>query len=488
MASDNSQPPQGIQIDVFGLTDVGRVRKNNQDYFALVDLSRKNQGTGPEVTSHALGTGGTLILVSDGMGGEAAGDVASRRSVETVVEEMIRWSRADAQGDVGLAFANALDQAVQKANEVVSRESDENPAYRGMGATMTAAGVLDGELFVVQVGDSRCYLHASGVLRQITRDQSLVGQLLVEGRITKEEAERHPHRNIILQALGKSPTIQAEVLRLPLRRGDEILLCSDGLSGPVRDHDIDARLNAGGDLAEICRDLVQTANDHGGSDNITAVVARFLGEGLQLPKEDESRAPGRLAEFSFTGEEEEETQETPTAPDQTAFLGEAEMASIAEILSSAAPPPPPDIPEPIAPPLPPSMPVAPPPPSAPAGVAVSGLSMMTVLAFSVAAGLALTRLLGPEPARSAPAALLPPAASQPPAAVPPAPVPSATAPPASPEASPGASSEGMPSADAAVAPADQTAAAPPESAAPENVAAAAETAGAQPPASPTATP
>ena len=382
--SSEPQATNGIEIEVFGLTDVGRIRKNNQDYFELMDLSTGAKGTGPEVRTHGLGPKGTLLLVSDGMGGEAAGDVASRRSVETVIEEMAKWSPEGVDGDRGAAFAAALEASVQRGNEVVSRESDENPAYRGMGATMTAVGVFEGVLYTAQVGDSRCYLTTGDGIRQLTRDQSLVGQLLVEGRITKEEAERHPHRNIILQALGKAPVVHCEVLRLPLRRGDGILICSDGLSGLVRDEELERKLVAPGELPDICRELVVMANDRGGSDNITAVVARFGGEGLPEAVPGEARVPDTIKEFNFAGEEEEEeeTQETYVVPETTPSVAVEEIAAVVEESRVE------DLP---APPPMPTLAGAP----RPFPVAVPGFAMLMVLVTGLMAGIALARVMGP---------------------------------------------------------------------------------------------
>jgi hypothetical protein len=151
---------------------------------------------------------------------------------------------------------------------------------RGMGTTATIAALIDDHLFLGQVGDSRGYLLRGSRLVQVTRDQSLVNQLIEAGQLTEEEAETFEHNNIILQALGTSDTVQVDLTYVELRRGDRLMLCSDGLSGMVRNDEIREVLSTVEDSAEACRVLIERANQAGGHDNITVVVATFEGEGL----------------------------------------------------------------------------------------------------------------------------------------------------------------------------------------------------------------
>jgi protein phosphatase len=152
-----------------------------------------------------------------------------------------------------------------------------------MGTTATVAALIDDHLFLGQVGDSRAYLLRDDKLVQITRDQSLVNQLIEAGQLTEEEAENFEHNNIILQALGTADSVQVDLTYAELRRGDTLLLCSDGLSGMVRNDEIREVLRSFEDPLEACRELTDRANQAGGHDNVTVVVARFEGEGLPEP-------------------------------------------------------------------------------------------------------------------------------------------------------------------------------------------------------------
>jgi serine/threonine protein phosphatase PrpC len=177
-------------------------------------------------------------------------------------------------------FVEVLRDATVDANQRLHRYAVAHPEHRGMGTTLTAAGVLDDQLYLVQVGDSRGYLVRDGVARQLTKDQSLIQRLVELGELTAEQAEASTRRNIILQALGPEAQVVVDLTHQPLRDGDLLLLCSDGLSGLVSPDELAALAAAHEDEAALCEALVAQANARGGHDNITVVVARFHGEGL----------------------------------------------------------------------------------------------------------------------------------------------------------------------------------------------------------------
>jgi serine/threonine protein phosphatase PrpC len=183
-------------------------------------------------------------------------------------------------------IAALMDKAVQLANSDIHDAAKANPAQKGMGTTMTAAVVTPGRLFVSQVGDSRAYLLRKNLLNQLTKDQSLIGQLIEEGTLTEEEAEKLGGRNIVLQAVGVEESLRVDTKYWPLLRGDVLLVCSDGLSGMVKDPRMkEILLAAGEDVGRAAKDLIAEANENGGRDNITSIVARFDGEALRPPME-----------------------------------------------------------------------------------------------------------------------------------------------------------------------------------------------------------
>ena len=266
-------------VHVFGRTDVGRTREHNEDTFAVAELTTLNASLQPEVRTHALGERGTLFMVADGMGGAAAGEVASSMAVEAIIEELdSRW-RTSHSAD-GETFAHALKLATETANAKIHAYAQAHHENRGMGTTATIAGILNDTLYLCQVGDSRGYLVRDGTAIQITKDQSLMQKLIEAGEMTPEEAEVSERRNIILQALGPEPKIKVDLTSQQVMRGDVLILCSDGLSGQVRIHEIAQVVNEEPDLVNVCKRLIDLANEAGGPDNITVVAARFEGDGL----------------------------------------------------------------------------------------------------------------------------------------------------------------------------------------------------------------
>jgi protein phosphatase len=260
---------------------VGRTREHNEDSFVIVDLSSDDASRPEDTRTYRLGPRGALFMVADGLGGAAAGEVASELAVNTVqVELRERWVKAHGTGPDD--FAAALKAATETANGRIYSYAVEHPETRGLGTTATLAGLLGDTLYLAQVGDSRAYLVRDGVARQITRDQSLMQRLVDAGELTQDEAERSERRNIILQALGPEPSVKIDLTHQRLSRGDVLVLCTDGLSGLVRAEEIAEVITQIPDLAAACRELVDRANEHGGTDNITVIAARFEGEGLSV--------------------------------------------------------------------------------------------------------------------------------------------------------------------------------------------------------------
>src|SRR5436190_17350218 len=268
-----------ILVQVFGRTDVGRTREHNEDAFVIADLTRNDTSLQPAVRDHRVGAKGTLFMVADGMGGAAAGEIASQMATDIVIKEL-RDNWLPLEQPSTDAFARCLKAATQKANQMIHAYATSHQEYRGMGTTATIAGLLADTLYLAQVGDSRGYLVRDGAAKQITKDQSLMQKLIEAGELTEEEAAQSERRNIILQALGPESTIKVDLTFQRLRRGDTLVLCSDGLSGQVTRDDIAQVVNEEKDLVQACRRLIELANEAGGPDNITVIIARFGGEGL----------------------------------------------------------------------------------------------------------------------------------------------------------------------------------------------------------------
>jgi len=278
-----------IRVEVFGKTDLGRTRDHNEDRFLVADLTRKAASLLPDVRRHDIGPRGTLLVVADGMGGAAAGEVASEMATDTIYAHLVKtWNDEDEV--TPQRFAYRLKEAVEVANASIHAHAKAHPEVRGMGTTTTAAGLLNDHLYLTQVGDSRAYLIRGGQAHQITKDQSLMQRLVEAGELTEEEAAQSERRNIILQALGPDPKVKVDLTYQEVRRGDILVLCSDGLTGQVKKEEIGQMVSSTPDLSAACDKLIALANERGGPDNITVVIARFDGEGLRSaggdPQED----------------------------------------------------------------------------------------------------------------------------------------------------------------------------------------------------------
>jgi PPM family protein phosphatase len=281
-----------MHVELHAKSDVGRVRRGNEDNFLVLELSKEKTWTGSdaaeapkEFASFDLGEKGLVLVVSDGMGGALAGDVASRMAVDSV-REMLLGTDSDDGCHADLTLVECLKNATVYANLAIHLRSQEDSRCAGMGATFTGAAVRDDMLDLVQVGDSRAYIIRKDQIRLATKDQSLVQQLVDVGQISEAEAETHMFRNVILQALGAQSDVTPVTGRIRLRRGDMLLLCSDGLSGKLRAEDIQNIVGSNPELSTACAELIAEANNRGGEDNITVVLARFEGEDLEEPSTD----------------------------------------------------------------------------------------------------------------------------------------------------------------------------------------------------------
>lgn len=231
-----------------GRSDVGKVREGNEDALLLRD---------------------SVYAVADGMGGHLAGEVASATALEPIEELDGRIFQDNA------AAVTALRAAVVAANERVSQLARDNPDYRGMGTTLTAALVEGRRLHVAHVGDSRAYLLRDGHFSQLTDDHTLVQHLVDEGQITREEAARHPQRSVVTRAIGVSQEVDVDSMSLELQPGDQLLLCSDGLTGVIEDGAIARTLDGVEDPDQAVGNLIELANNAGGPDNITVLLLRY---------------------------------------------------------------------------------------------------------------------------------------------------------------------------------------------------------------------
>jgi len=271
----------GVQVEVHGRTDVGLLREHNEDSFLEVVLDTESRDV-DAMRRHTLGPRGTLLVVCDGMGGAAAGEVASNLAVECIAEVMLADRTTPPPtgvvDDALTALGRKLRFAAVEANLRIFQDARTNPSRAGMGTTMTTMLLQDGHALIAQVGDSRAYIWRAGHFTQVTRDQSLVNQLLETGHITVEQAKFFEHSNVILQALGVQEDVEVQLSRVALRKGDRLLVCSDGLVGVVTDEEIAAVMGACDDLEEAARILIELANGGGGPDNITVIVVHVGGD------------------------------------------------------------------------------------------------------------------------------------------------------------------------------------------------------------------
>jgi serine/threonine protein phosphatase PrpC len=250
-----------MEVKAFGLTHVGRQRQHNEDAFLVEDDAK-------------------LFLVADGMGGHAAGEIASRIAVDSINEFIVHTKEDDgtwphAYDEHFSRSTNRLMAALRMANNRVLEAMRKDARLRGMGTTVVACMVDEGTISVAHVGDSRAYLIRGGKLSRITNDHSWVFEQVQAGMLTEAEAEKHPLRNVITRALGGALQVVPDASEVEAQAGDVLLLCSDGLTGMVPESEILRLVSASErDLEGACRQLIDAANERGGLDNITAVLVR----------------------------------------------------------------------------------------------------------------------------------------------------------------------------------------------------------------------
>ncbi|MFY9610942.1 MAG: PP2C family serine/threonine-protein phosphatase [Blastocatellia bacterium] len=261
-----------VLVSVFARTDVGMHRTGNEDAFLVADLTTGNVGLGPDINAHRVGERGSLLIVSDGMGGAAAGEIASEMAVATICDSLM--------SEPGEAeIVQRLKVATETANQRIWDHSQENIELLGMGATVTAALVQGTSAYIAQVGDSRAYLIRNRRIKQLTKDQSLAQMLFDSGAVNLDQMAAVP-QNVIMQALGTQQEVKVAMSAIQLFRNDCLVLCSDGLSNKVQPDELCAMVQDSKDLTEACGLLIERANERGGEDNITVVIARFDGEAL----------------------------------------------------------------------------------------------------------------------------------------------------------------------------------------------------------------
>jgi protein phosphatase len=254
-----------LKFKVFGKTDPGIKRRDNEDSFGI---------------DQQLG----LFIVADGMGGHAAGEIASKMAIDVIMDYIKRTVATDEPYLTGFnsrysRTGNRLSSAVILANQLISDTAANRKDWQGMGTTLVAAWLPDpgsSKLSLAHVGDSRAYLLRHGRLRQLTTDHSLVEEQIRDGLISREEASFSSIRNMITKALGFRERVEADIIETEVEPGDKLLICSDGLNNMLTDKEILTTLQLTGNLEATCQQLIDAANAKGGKDNITVIIASFL--------------------------------------------------------------------------------------------------------------------------------------------------------------------------------------------------------------------
>jgi protein phosphatase len=237
-----------MNLEAAAFSDAGKVRATNEDAFG-----------------HCVDAG--VFAVCDGMGGAAAGEVASRLAVDALIERLCAVKSEEDR-------RRAMTEAVTAANRLIYAQAAQDPTLQGMGTTLVAAAIQDHHALICHVGDSRCYLFRAGKLTRQTNDHSLVEEQVRLGHMTRQDAKHSPLKNVITRAIGTQKSVEPEIKELPLEPGDILLLCSDGLTGEVSEDRMAAMLEAPGTIDQRCRRLIDAANEAGSHDNVTALLIR----------------------------------------------------------------------------------------------------------------------------------------------------------------------------------------------------------------------
>ena len=289
-----------LNIEIYATSHIGRVRKGNEDNYLLLNIADSKTWTSSQEPDDftvkskkfEVDEQGIVLAVSDGMGGALAGEVASQMAVETVSKRLL-----NDDPDATLSPENPNSSLIERlydatvySNHLIHNQGRIDPQFSGMGATFTGVGITPEGVDLIQVGDSRAYLIRNAKIYQVTKDQSLVQQLIDSQQISPEDAETHPLKNVILQALGAQNEVYPIPARLIPQRNDILLLCSDGLSNKLHAEDLlRIVLDNLDELDSACVQLIKEANENGGEDNITVVLAKLTGSDLMESTEDTVR-------------------------------------------------------------------------------------------------------------------------------------------------------------------------------------------------------
>jgi len=299
------------KMDIYGLTDIGPTRKENQDQFLIADLNKSMRLHRTSLNldqSETLfgGSQGQLMLVADGMGGAAAGEIASRMAVDTITTYILNtmpwFYRLDGSEDED--FEHEMHTALAQCQSRLRQDMATHPSHDGMGTTLTLGYLIWPKLYIVHAGDSRCYLLRNGELRQVTRDHTVAQELVDRGTMTEDDAAHSSWRHVLSNVLGGSrDQLHPEVYRVTLELGDSLLFCTDGLSGVVPESELLEALSRKRTAEEVCIDLINRAVRNGTRDNVTAIVSQFL---------DQIEEPTYLTEAAAIDEDELDPDEQET--------------------------------------------------------------------------------------------------------------------------------------------------------------------------------
>ncbi len=241
-------------MQLWGLTDAGNLRQQNQDAYAIVNFSHDR----------------ALMIVCDGMGGAKSGNIASAMAVEVFTDEVRRTQKLAVNSD---RAAQILLNALELANKAVYEQSQLDDDYRGMGTTLVAALILKNTAVIINVGDSRAYHFTQTGVELVTRDHSIVELMVQRGELTREQAKNYPGKNLITRAVGTEPSVEADLYIQPLRRDECLLLCSDGLSNEMADQEMLFEVAHGIRKSDCCQRLMHIAKNRGAPDNVTVILA-----------------------------------------------------------------------------------------------------------------------------------------------------------------------------------------------------------------------
>lgn len=276
-----SCPRPAFSVQTYGLSDRGKVRSSNEDCFLIAELARTLQIHHTNIPQSKAASSchrGHAFLVADGMGGSAAGEIASSLTVKTIELFLLNTLKrfANLQASDEQSALRDLQKALYQADSRIFEETAKHPEWQGMGTTLTLAFAVNWRLFITHAGDSRCYLYSGGRLQQLTQDHTMAAEMVRRGFISSQSQAKHRWRHVVTNIIGgKAPGVRSEIHSLDLDDADVVLLCSDGLTEMVPEDQLVAVLQEETDPHRACERLISEANERGGKDNITAIVAHF---------------------------------------------------------------------------------------------------------------------------------------------------------------------------------------------------------------------